>query len=177
MRSLQPVPSEGSFTRDDATTDIQRASLVRFDLWLSHADSIRQPVSRKRDIALRGSRRAQERRGGGRFRRCEQSPIPSVRGSNRYGNWMPYAVWRRWLWFTVIIEPMSYVGRVPTEFRWGSYGPHLFFMISGFVIFMTLDRCRGPGDFIFSRFSRLNPLYWVGVLFFVAGYLASLVPF
>ena len=27
---------------------------------------------------------------------------------------------------------------IPFSFHYGSYGPHLFFMISGFVIFMTL---------------------------------------
>lgn len=37
-------------------------------------------------------------------------------------------------------------------------------MISGFVIFMTLNHCRRPLDFIFSRFSRLYPMYWMGVL-------------
>jgi peptidoglycan/LPS O-acetylase OafA/YrhL len=45
----------------------------------------------------------------------------------------------------------------------GLYGVYLFFMISGFVIFMTLLRCRGPLDFIVSRFSRLYPAYWTAV--------------
>ena len=46
---------------------------------------------------------------------------------------------------------------------WGHYGVNLFFMISGFVIFMTLHRIERPLDFIVSRFSRLFPVYWVAV--------------
>lgn len=47
--------------------------------------------------------------------------------------------------------------RVP----WGHYGVNLFFIISGFVIFMTLERVRQPMDFVVSRFSRLFPAYWL----------------
>jgi peptidoglycan/LPS O-acetylase OafA/YrhL len=36
----------------------------------------------------------------------------------------------------------------------------LFFVISGFVIFMTLERCRKVSDFAISRFARLYPAYW-----------------
>ncbi len=47
---------------------------------------------------------------------------------------------------------------------WGHYGVNLFFMISGFVIFMTLHRVRRPLDFIVSRFSRLFPAFWIAVV-------------
>lgn len=46
---------------------------------------------------------------------------------------------------------------------WGYLGVNLFFMISGFVIFMTLARTRTATDFLVSRFSRLYPAYWVAV--------------
>ncbi|MFD0724040.1 acyltransferase family protein [Lysobacter brunescens] len=46
----------------------------------------------------------------------------------------------------------------------GNYGVHLFFLISGFVIFMTLDRTRTAADFVVSRFSRLFPAYWAALL-------------
>lgn len=53
---------------------------------------------------------------------------------------------------------------MPRDFHWGSYGPHLFFIISGFVILMTLGRTRAAADFVASRVSRLYPVYWVAVL-------------
>ncbi|WP_295991373.1 acyltransferase [Rugamonas sp.] len=46
---------------------------------------------------------------------------------------------------------------------WGYLGVNLFFMISGFVIFMTLEKTVRPMDFIVSRFSRLYPAYWGAV--------------
>ena len=47
---------------------------------------------------------------------------------------------------------------------WGHYGVNLFFIISGFVIFMTLERAQRPMDFVVSRFSRLFPAYWAALL-------------
>jgi peptidoglycan/LPS O-acetylase OafA/YrhL len=47
---------------------------------------------------------------------------------------------------------------------WGHYGVQLFFGISGFVIFMTLDRTRCLADFAVSRASRLFPAYWTAIL-------------
>lgn len=46
----------------------------------------------------------------------------------------------------------------------GENAVHLFFMISGFVIFMTLSKTRTALDFIVSRCSRLYPGYWAAVL-------------
>jgi peptidoglycan/LPS O-acetylase OafA/YrhL len=45
----------------------------------------------------------------------------------------------------------------------GSYGVQLFFIISGFVIFMTLERTLDFKDFVISRFARLYPAYWFSV--------------
>lgn len=45
-------------------------------------------------------------------------------------------------------------------FTYGSLAVHLFFIISGFVIFMTLERSKAKMDFVVSRFSRLYPVYW-----------------
>jgi len=45
----------------------------------------------------------------------------------------------------------------------GHYGVNLFFIISGFVIFMTLERTQVASDFVISRFSRLFPMYWAAV--------------
>lgn len=42
-------------------------------------------------------------------------------------------------------------------FHYCSQGVQLFFMISGFVIFLTLNHIKKPMDFVISRFSRLYP--------------------
>ena len=46
----------------------------------------------------------------------------------------------------------------------GHYGVNLFFIISGFVIFMTLEKTSRPLDFVVSRFSRLFPAYWAAII-------------
>lgn len=45
----------------------------------------------------------------------------------------------------------------------GNYGVQLFFVISGFVIYMTLDKTRTAADFAVSRFSRLFPAFWAAL--------------
>ncbi len=50
------------------------------------------------------------------------------------------------------------------SFPYGKYGVQLFFMVSGFVIFMTLEKSTRLSDFIVSRLSRLYPAYWVAVI-------------
>ena len=50
------------------------------------------------------------------------------------------------------------------NFPFGYLGVQLFFVISGFVIFLTLDAARSPTDFVVSRFSRLYPTFWVALL-------------
>ncbi|MGG5888708.1 acyltransferase family protein [Falsiroseomonas sp. HC035] len=56
-----------------------------------------------------------------------------------------------------VTEPLFYI-------PWGARGVQLFFVISGFVIFMTLQRTQRPMDFVVSRFSRLYPGYWVAII-------------
>jgi peptidoglycan/LPS O-acetylase OafA/YrhL len=53
-----------------------------------------------------------------------------------------------------------YFGDFPWKLEIGRYGVQLFFCISGFVIFWTLQRSKTVGDFAFSRFTRLYPAYW-----------------
>jgi peptidoglycan/LPS O-acetylase OafA/YrhL len=50
-------------------------------------------------------------------------------------------------------------------FRFGTTGVDLFFMISGFVIMMSLGRIASAKDFIINRFARLYPTYWAAVTF------------
>lgn len=49
-------------------------------------------------------------------------------------------------------------------FTYGYLGVNLFFMISGFVIFMTLEKTKNTADFAISRFSRLYPAYWTAII-------------
>lgn len=50
------------------------------------------------------------------------------------------------------------------SFPYGHFGVELFFVVSGFVIFMSLARARSVADFAVSRFARLFPAYWAGLL-------------
>ena len=50
------------------------------------------------------------------------------------------------------------------EFRNGVTGVDLFFMISGFVITLSISKIARLRDFIVHRFSRLYPTYWICIL-------------
>lgn len=62
--------------------------------------------------------------------------------------------WGKYLGPVLILVPNS----------WGIEAVKLFFVISGFVIFTTLDRCTSVTDFVVLRFSRLYPTYWATLL-------------
>jgi peptidoglycan/LPS O-acetylase OafA/YrhL len=46
------------------------------------------------------------------------------------------------------------------EFSYGVTGVDIFFIISGFVIFLTISRVKKWPDFVVSRFARLYPAFW-----------------
>jgi peptidoglycan/LPS O-acetylase OafA/YrhL len=48
-------------------------------------------------------------------------------------------------------------------FEVGTTGVDLFFIISGFVIFMSISKVKNGLDFIINRVSRLYPTYWACV--------------
>jgi peptidoglycan/LPS O-acetylase OafA/YrhL len=50
-------------------------------------------------------------------------------------------------------------------FKCGTTGVELFFMISGFVILMSLNKVKNSKEFIVNRISRLYPTYWACVTF------------
>jgi peptidoglycan/LPS O-acetylase OafA/YrhL len=71
-------------------------------------------------------------------------------------------------------EILPRVVTVDYGFPIGNYGVQLFFAISGFVIFMTLERTKSSADFAFARFTRLFPAYWAAILLTTAAlYLLS----
>lgn len=52
-----------------------------------------------------------------------------------------------------------------TGLKLGTTGVDLFFIISGFVIFMSLSKVKTSAEFIVNRVSRLYPTYWAAVTF------------
>jgi peptidoglycan/LPS O-acetylase OafA/YrhL len=56
---------------------------------------------------------------------------------------------------------------IPLGTVYGFYAVLLFFMISGFVIYFTLERSATWKDFAFSRVSRLYPTYWAALTLMV----------
>ncbi|MBD2014147.1 acyltransferase [Microcoleus sp. FACHB-53] len=49
-------------------------------------------------------------------------------------------------------------------FPLGHQGVELFFLISGFVMLLTLERTKTSLDFMVGRFSRLYPPYWAAII-------------
>lgn len=62
-----------------------------------------------------------------------------------------------------VFEVLGPEERMNLFFVYGQYGVELFFMISGFVIFMSLERTKRAADFVVSRFARLFPVYWLSI--------------
>ena len=60
------------------------------------------------------------------------------------------------------------------NFKYGHYGVQLFFVISGFVIFMSIEKVKSPFEFLYKRFVRLYPTFWMS-LFLTFFYCFSLV--
>jgi len=73
--------------------------------------------------------------------------------------------------FVVLFHFMPYYNELyghnfssPQFLEFGRYGVHLFFILSGFVIFMTLERTQSAGKFAVARAIRLLPALWISIL-------------
>ncbi len=61
-----------------------------------------------------------------------------------------------------------------TVFSFGCVGVELFFIISGFVIFLSIDKISNWHEFIFNRITRLYPTFWLCICITTLGiYLSS----
>lgn len=60
----------------------------------------------------------------------------------------------------VVIYHYTQIAPNGMSFEIGCSGVDLFFIISGFVIFLTLKKTTNWKEFVVSRFSRLYPAYW-----------------
>ncbi|MES9971382.1 MAG: acyltransferase [Candidatus Thiodiazotropha sp.] len=66
--------------------------------------------------------------------------------------------------YNVLYGHDNYLAQWAQYVQWGKYGVQLFFIVSGFVIFLTLNKMTKSTDFIVSRFSRLYPVYWASLI-------------
>lgn len=65
----------------------------------------------------------------------------------------------------IFVVVFHYTMGNPFAFNQGGTGVDLFFIISGFVISLTIAKTKSWKDFIVNRFSRLFPTYWIIVSF------------
>lgn len=62
--------------------------------------------------------------------------------------------------FVVLFHFSLDLPKVNPIFQFGVTGVDMFFILSGFVIFMTLNKIKTGRQFIISRTARLYPAYW-----------------
>jgi peptidoglycan/LPS O-acetylase OafA/YrhL len=61
-------------------------------------------------------------------------------------------------------------------FKPGFHGVDVFFVLSGFIIHHTAGRVSGRGEFVWRRFVRLFPVYWLVTLLLLVAYAMSPTP-
>ena len=84
---------------------------------------------------------------------------------------------RGWAILGVIVTHVgsivSYEGLLSSLVSKSGYGVQLFFIISAFTIFLTLDKARGRDRFLWTNFFtkrmfRIAPVYWAGIILYTA---------
>lgn len=71
-----------------------------------------------------------------------------------------YHAYARW----PALVRLPYGNQYALLFGWGWLGVELFFIISGFVIFMTLDKCESIPEFMGKRWLRLFPAMLIATI-------------
>ncbi len=56
----------------------------------------------------------------------------------------------------------------PFGLKYGWLGVPFFFILSGFVITLTIERCKSPKEFLAKRILRLYPTYWICIIITLA---------
>jgi peptidoglycan/LPS O-acetylase OafA/YrhL len=83
-------------------------------------------------------------------------PLDGLRGLAAVGVLIDHYLYTGPLYFHALGHPIAFA-------KYGAQGVELFFVISGFVITMTLRRGT-VRDFVASRISRLFPTYWAAIV-------------
>ena len=86
------------------------------------------------------------------------------------------------VWLVVLYHAYARYEHFPYGFEYASFpflkygylGVELFFLISGFVILMTLERSRSFINFLYKRWLRLFPAMAIVTLLFYVGLLSIL---
>lgn len=74
--------------------------------------------------------------------------------------------------FSVVIYHASYKVDIHPLFKLGEIGVDVFFLISGFVIYLsTEDRSKGLKSFVLGRITRIYPLYFILTMIALIGYI------
>ena len=64
---------------------------------------------------------------------------------------------------------LKYAGtQLPTVVRYGDLGVDIFFVLSGFVMVAIAGRGVGPLNFLWRRFVRIYPTYWLATAIMIA---------
>ena len=85
-----------------------------------------------------------------------------------------YHYFARWTPPEHEVSLYPYGSTLSSAFAYGYLGVHFFFIISGFVIGMTLNTCKTPFEFVVRRFARLWPAMLACSIITFAG--LSLIP-
>jgi len=81
----------------------------------------------------------------------------------------------------LLVALYHFTARYPQKYGWAKFadaplfrlyfgwtGVELFFMISGFIIYLSIQNKKGPAEFLTARLSRLVPPYWAAIVIMVA---------